>query len=217
MSVPAGAVIHAVAVDGSGNYTDCAAGSSTCAAASTGGGGGGGTTTPVLSLTPTTGGPRTITTARLSGFKPGETVYLYWDSTSTSPIASGLASSTGTLSRGFYIPQTTRGTHTVIAVGHTSGSTANATFTVTPRVTLSSIAGAHGIHDYLYAYGFTAGETITVHWTSATGTTLATGTATSTGSGTISFVVPTTPIGTYAVYAVGNNGSSASVTFRITS
>jgi uncharacterized protein YkwD len=216
LNLPAGTTLHAVAVDGSGNYTDCAIGSS-CQGGS--GGGGGGNPPPAntsINLSRSSGSPNSTVTVMGSGFSAGETVRITWDGTT---ITSTIASTTGSISRSFSVPQSTNGAHMVTATGQTSNSSAHAPFTVVPRATLYHTSAIHGTVDYATGYGFVAGETVTVHLGSATGIQLGgAGHASSTGTtGSISFTVPQKPVGIYTLYVVGaTSGAKATVRLSIT-
>jgi uncharacterized protein YkwD len=215
LSLPVGSTLHAVAVDGSGNYTDCATTSTNCL----GGNGGGGNPPPPntsINLSRSSGSPSSVVTVTGSGFSAGETVRIYWDSTL---LTSTTAGSAGSISRNISVPQTVRGSHTVSATGQTSGSSAQAPFTVVPRASLYRTSATHGMLDYAYGYGFAAGETVTVHLGSVTGTQLGSpGHASSSGStGAMSFTVPSKPVATYTLYLVGaSSGATATVRLSIT-
>lgn len=72
-------------------------------------------------LNPASGSGGTKVTLTCSGFQPGETVRLHWDSTSTFQKASFVASASGAGVGSFLVPDSTVGGHSVIAKGATSG------------------------------------------------------------------------------------------------
>lgn len=169
-----------------------------------------------ITLSPTEGAYNRLVTVTGSGFGATETVKVYWDSTATTPVTSATASG-GSFTATFNVPQATRGTHTVIAKGQTSGSTANQSFKVVSKVLLLHRSGTAGSANTATAYGFAASEIVNVYWNAPSGTSLGSGTATASGTATINFTVPTsaTP-GTYAVYAVGaTSGASAFQSFTV--
>jgi hypothetical protein len=57
-----------------------------------------------------------------SGFGPNDVVNLYWDSTASTPLGTVTADSSGAFSTMIRIPETTLGTHLLIAVDTTSGA-----------------------------------------------------------------------------------------------
>lgn len=210
-SLPVGATVHAVAVDGSGNFTDCAATASSCGSTSTNPPPSG---SAAVSLSVASGIPGSMVTASGSGFAASDSIKLYWDSASTTPIATTTASTSGTFTRGFVVPQSVNGSHTLIAVG-SSTKTASAPFKVLAKMTLSRASGTPGIAITVMASGFGSGEAIAVHWGSATGPQVGTGTAGSIGSANITFTVPQTVGGATRVYAVGTTSGSPSAPFTV--
>ena len=62
------------------------------------------------------------------------------------------------------VPQAIAGTHTLIAVGQTSGKTASTAFQVKPAITLVARVGTAGSRSALTGMGFGAGETVEVLW-----------------------------------------------------
>ncbi len=79
-------------------------------------------------LTPAAGPPTTATTLALSGFEIGEAVDVYLDTTAVKLVVAG---KTGAASVKLTVPASaTPGDHTVTAVGRSSGSAAQTTFTV---------------------------------------------------------------------------------------
>ncbi|MGH2442191.1 MAG: CAP domain-containing protein, partial [Chloroflexota bacterium] len=148
LNVSPQAVIHAVAVDGSGNYTDCFVGAAGCAGVNT-------NPTPSpsptpsptpspapsgsvsVSLNPAAGAPGTPVAASGSGYASREIVYLYLDQT-TRAFAGVYAATSGSFSRSFNIPSTSSGTHRIYAIGRSSGRSASTTLVVTVQVNRGS-------------------------------------------------------------------------------
>lgn len=153
-----------------------------------------------------------------ASFVAGESVKLYWDTTSGTPLATATASSTGSFTQAFFVPQTPGGAHTVIAVGQTSGQRAQAPVTIRASSFLSIGYGNPGDSVTLTGYGFTAGETVQVRWGSTSGAVVASGSAGATGSTTIPFTVPNVAAGNVAVYGVGaSSGGNYKTVFTVTS
>jgi outer membrane protein assembly factor BamB len=81
-----------------------------------------------LSVSPTSGPPTTLVTAKGTGFLGGERVSLSFDGTLIATVTAGGA---GGFSKGFTVGRSARpGQHTVKAVGKVSGRSATAVFTV---------------------------------------------------------------------------------------
>jgi hypothetical protein len=85
-----------------------------------------------MSLSPTGGPGQTNVTVSGSNFAQDEPVQVYWNSTTAPAIATTTASTTGTFSVTFRVPQQPSGSYSVIAVGQASGQSATAVFSLTP-------------------------------------------------------------------------------------
>lgn len=84
-----------------------------------------------LASSPASTPPGTSTTVVGTGFQVGETVNLYLDNTSGTPLATPVVGPHGNISIPVTIPQaTTPGSHTIIGVGQTSGQTFNTSISV---------------------------------------------------------------------------------------
>lgn len=158
-------------------------------------------------------------TVNISGklFAAGEQVNLYLDSTSTSPITTTTASSTGLITASFTLPQVVSGTHTVYAVGQTSNKLGVTALQVNPKIILTKATGAQGAAVSLAIYGFSGNDIVNVYWGSSTGTLLGSTPTNGQGtSGTINFTVPVVPAGTYTIYGVGQaSGETVTLPFKV--
>lgn len=77
-----------------------------------------------LSASPGTNAPGTNVTITGTGFQKNETVNLYWDSTSSIPLATTVANANGNISQSVILPSSaTPGSHSTIGVGQISGKT----------------------------------------------------------------------------------------------
>jgi hypothetical protein len=157
-------------------------------------------------------------------FAASEPVSLYLDTTTSTSLTSTTTDDAGTFTASFSVPQAISGTHTLRAVGQSSGLQASARFTILPGTTLLHYQGYKGTQDVLKGAGFAPYETVTGYWQTPSGTPFPI-TATTNGLGTfggsssfpgITFTVPLSPTGQYAVYAVGQtSGGVAHSTFTL--
>ena len=140
-----------------------------------------------------------------TGFLAGELVRVYWDSTTNIARASVSATSTGTVSGFFKIPEASSGTHSVFVTGNTSKYQTSGSVTVDANMSVTPTTAAVGVSPTVRMTGFGNGETLTLQWLS--GTTLVgpakVTTAASSGSKTITYTVPQTPAGAYTLRVTG--------------
>lgn len=151
---------------------------------------------------PTSGAVGKTASVTGSGFKSGEVVNVYWDSTTTTAVATTTASSGCAISTSFAVPAAVNGVHTIIAKGATSGASATVSFTVIAALTLQPTAAAVGKTVTVTGGGFAASQPVSLHWKTASGTLLASATTGTTGSFTVTIKVPKGTAGTYSVYGV---------------
>ncbi len=155
----------------------------------------------------------------LSGanFKSGETVKVYWDSTSGTLLNTLTANGSCAISGGMHVPAAVNGAHTLIAVGQTSGEPATHSFSVVARETLNPTSTADGAKVNVAVSGFKANQVVTVRWNTRDRPVLATVTTNGTGGATTSFnVPPSAASGHHSVFAVGTGGNpSANATLTI--
>ena len=133
-----------------------------------------------------------------SVFQAGETVSLYLDSTASTPFATVTAGDCS-VSTSFTVPEATYGSYSIIAVGQSSGRTGSTTFSILPTTRILSSGSTFG----LYGFGFGAGETVTVHLDSPTGTVV--GSAVANSKGSFSPVIFSKPSISHRLYAVGQS------------
>ncbi|MGH2548241.1 MAG: hypothetical protein ACRDHN_02570, partial [Thermomicrobiales bacterium] len=166
--------------------------------------------TPVISISPTSGRTATVVTVTGQGYRPGESVQIYLDSTGSTGtlLKTVTASSSGIFSTTVTVPHTTGGDHLIIGKGVSSGSKPSRTFTITQSLSLSASTGAPGATVRVTLRGFHSGEPITLTWDTVDGLPLGTVTASSTGSAAGSFTVPGGVNGLHRIVA---NGSVAAI------
>jgi len=146
-----------------------------------------------------------------SVFQAGETVSLYLDSTSSTSFATVTATGGCALASSFTVPEGTYGSHSIIAVGQSSGQTGSAPFSINPTTRILSSGSTFG----LYGFGFGAGETVTVRFDSPTGTVV--GSAVANSKGSFSPVIFSKPSISHRLYAVGQStGATAYSLYVVT-
>jgi hypothetical protein len=156
------------------------------------------------------------------GFSAGETVSVRYfvNSTSSTLIGTGAASSNGTATISFAIPASVYGAHKIDVIGGSSGGKGTTSFSVAPSVTLIPNATSAGETFGVSLRGYGARESVQITLVS-TGALLGTLTASSSGSTTAGgspITVPATVApGTYEVRAQGaSTNAAASATLSVT-
>ena len=170
-----------------------------------------------VSLAPAAGTVGTDLSVGVGGFGAGETVNLFWDGATTA-WATKAADAAGALSVNATVPYLGAGAHTLHARGASSGTTASATYTVQPALSLSPGGGAAGATATAYASGFAPGQPIALAWNktaTAAGVPLCAGTVAANGTFSCPFTVPTAPGAAYPVAAAGG-GATATAPFQVT-
>ncbi len=155
------------------------------------------------------------------GFAPAEALAVYWDMTGTTPLTTVTTTPSRTFGVTITVPQAISGTHTVIAVGQTSGLSATTALRVLPYVHLTPYEGPSGSGVLAVGAGFGAGQSVALHWNTPTGPVLGTTTTSAQGSfggaTAISFRVPAARLGTHLLFATGPGGAVQALTlFRVT-
>src|SRR5215831_1248050 len=164
-----------------------------------------------LALSSQQGPPGTSVTATGTGFRPGETVQVFFNG---AQVGAPVADTAGMFNATFTIPNLANGNYQVDAKGQTSGDTASAPFTVGgASVTLNTYSGPVGTNLTATGSGFPAGDTVRVVFA---GSLLDTQTANTTGSVTSNFAIPRVASGVYLVVMNGRTGVSASAAFTVT-
>jgi hypothetical protein len=123
------------------------------------------------------------------------TYYICWDSRTAANVKEAFtATMAGSYEVAFYLPEATKGNHTVYLVDNTYAEKANATYEVLPSVKIDPEEGPVGTNVTLNGYGFTASQNIQIKFKD---TVIQTTTANAVGSWTISYTIPSTPSGGY--------------------
>lgn len=166
--------------------------------------------TATLTVNPTSGSYNQTIALSGSNFGNSETVNVYLDSVATSPIAITSSDNSGTIGSSFSTPQATSGSHTIIAVGQTSGITASSSFQVKSITSLQHTSGISKSQNAINGYGYAGNETVKAYWKTQGGLLLGTSTTNSQGTSTINFTVPSSTNGNYNVYLVGQSSGIVS-------
>jgi hypothetical protein len=141
---------------------------------------------------------------------PG-TYYICWDSlTAAGVVGTFIATTAGSRTLEFYLPEATKGNHTVYLADSTYASKASATFEVFPSVKIAPEEGPVGTNVTLNGYGFAASQGIQVEFMNDKSEVIAiagTTTAGAKGSWTASYTIPATPAGGYTFEIEAKEGT----------
>ncbi len=166
-------------------------------------------------ISPNSGPPGSTATVSGSGFTPGATVRVLWDSLSGPQIGSNTADGSGNLpNTSVTIPAATAGSYNVFASDGTNS--ASTTFTIPFSLNLNPSSGAPGSSVAVSGSGYAAGEIVSVAWDTLSNQ-LATATADGHGSFSASLTVPANAAaGNHVVLAAGQNSHfSQATTFTV--
>lgn len=166
---------------------------------------------PALTLSRASGKYGTTVTITGTDFGASEPISLYLDLTGTAPLSHTTSLTSGAFVDTFSVPQAISGTHSLIALGASSGLTATVPFTILPAAVLLHAQGTGGAKNVLYGTGFGPSELVRGYWNKQPFTVTATTTAL--GSFGLSFTVPFSPAGAYAVYGVGQSSKAFGLAF----
>ena len=153
------------------------------------------TPSPACSISPSVATVGSSLPLVCSGFRSGERVNFYLDSTSSSPLTGATASSTGVINWGITVPPTRGGSHTVIAVGNAGTPSLRVGLTVLPSLSRSPAGGPPGAWVTVTAQGFGANETIKLNWNSPYGLTLSRFPTDGVGTGRVRIQIPRDTLG----------------------
>ncbi len=164
------------------------------------------TSTPTaayLAVTPSTTSAGQTLTVKGAGYARSEQVKLYWDSTTTSSVATAKTTSSGSFTTKLTVPALPAGAHTVIAVGQTSGTSTTAAVQVTPAIVLQTTSGAPGLGDSVTGSGFAPDETVNLSWDATGGPSLGSAMTDQTGSfASTGITIPTATYGSHTIYGL---------------
>jgi len=155
-----------------------------------------------LQLSASSGTVGSTVTVSGSGYTSGETVRIYWNSTSSTPLATVTASG-GAFSVSITVPELPRGSYQIIARGATSGKQEAAPFAVAPSLSRTPTSGPAGTQVSVTVRGFGANEQVRLTWISATGQVLGTATTNALGTGSTTITIPSSPVGSYDYVGTG--------------
>lgn len=147
-------------------------------------------------------------TAAGSGFNANETVNLYFDSATGSPVATATAAGNGTFSKTFPVPTLPGGAHSVIAKGAASGKQATAPFRIYASVSRDPYTGPAGTQVLVTVRGFAANENVRLNFDSNTGALLGTAATGATGVGSATVRMPEASNGWHDYLATGQTGGA---------
>ena len=143
-----------------------------------------------------------------------EAIGISYDSNVINLTGNGVTSSNGTFGPAkITIPPGTAGQHIIIVSGNSSGTKAQATFTVKPKITIAPTSGASGTPIKISGSGF--GNQLYVTPTFG-GDSLTSGRTDGNGSFTFNIAALKKPAGSYVIAATDENGNSDQASFLIT-
>jgi outer membrane protein assembly factor BamB len=150
------------------------------------------------------------------GYSPGELVNILWDYSGPATgtlVTSMHAGTSGTLSGSFNVPSVTNGTYTVAAVGATSNSVTQNTFTVGNGLAVSPTATSPGSSVTATGTGYQNNESVTFYLDSTAGSILGTASADASGNVSSTITIPNAAApGNHNVIGVGQISSASFTT-----
>ncbi|MGN6483362.1 MAG: SH3 domain-containing protein, partial [Thermomicrobiales bacterium] len=155
-----------------------------------------------LQISPTSGSVGGTLAVSGSGYTSGESVRIYWNSTSSSPLATVTASG-GSFSTTITVPETPRGSYQVIARGASSGKQESSPFSVAPSLSRTPTGGPSGTQVSVTGRGYGANEQVQLRWGNTSGQVLGTFTTNALGTGTTTIVIPAANVGSYDYVGTG--------------
>ncbi len=167
---------------------------------------------PGSSLSPTSGPVGAMVNITGQGYAPNELVNVFWNYTGpgtgtiVTHINAGIA---GTISSYFHSPANTNGGYTVAAVGTTSNSVTQNTFTLANGLAMDPTNTSPGSSATVSGTGYQSNESVAFYLDTTSGSTLYTATSDASGNVSATFTVPalTTP-GIHSIIGVGNTSGT---------
>jgi len=147
-----------------------------------------------------------------TGFGNRVWVSLYWDGNYWTRVSTNTAGSF--LMNPVNVPEMPYGWHTLTATD-TSGNTASTMLFILPAIVINPDTAHYGDSIRYTCTGFSADALLRVYIDSTANLVAETYTS-SAGSATGTFILPSLPFGTHNVFAVDENGASASTTITVT-
>lgn len=169
---------------------------------------------PSITISTSSGNVGDSITINGTAFKPSSTITLIWDGADTSTTTT--SSSTGTFSLPFTIPEDVYGSHTIGAHDADNNSAPTKTFTISPKINISSSSGPVGTQITVSGNGFDGSSTITLTW-DGTDTSRTTSSNAAGSFSSLSYTIPTTTGGAHNINTHDSAGhTAANVVFTIT-
>ena len=128
------------------------------------------------------------------GYAANETVHIIWNYTGPNTgnnVADLTAGYSGTIRGNFIVPTAANGAYTVAAIGATSTSITQNTFTLNKSLAANPSSNSPGQSITAVGTGFQANESVKLYWNNTSGTPLATTSADSNGSISQAVTIPT--------------------------
>jgi hypothetical protein len=173
---------------------------------------------PHCLVTPALASVDQVLVINCNGFSNGEQVDLFWGSLNTKAKLTLTATSTGTVTGSFKVPEAGSGIHYVIAEGKSSHKVAYGAIQVIPRISIIPNIGKVGSNVTVTAHGYAAGETVrfSFYKSATVGTHMTSAPADKYGRAAASFVVPASELGGHKIAGRGAiSGLTASRTYTV--
>jgi hypothetical protein len=172
---------------------------------------------PRIVIDPIQGRTGTIVTVTGSGYQPGETIELRWNSSSTGAplLGTAIANNAGAFTKDVTVPNVVGGAYRIVGKGLSSNRNPTRTFTVTPSAGSNLSAVEPGDDVRLTVRGFQAGERIEIYFDSVTGTPLTAVTTNSIGVAAVTVTIPNAVNGAHTLIAVGGATSAPPVAITL--
>ena len=152
------------------------------------------------------------------GFATGETVNVFWTASggSGTKLASAVAGYSGDVHCAFPVPHTSKGTYTLTAIGASSNTTIQHTFTIANGIAASPSSNEPGQTIAVNGTGFQAKETVNVYWDTTSSTPVTNVIASLDGNMQALFPISTKLVpGTHEIIAVGKVSGRSFTTSEI--
>lgn len=168
---------------------------------------------PASSLNLSTGPVGVSVKVTGKGYAPSETIHIMWNYTGPGTgalVATGKAGFSGTVAIHFNVPAAANGAYTVAAVGVSSTSVTQNTFTLANGLISNPPSSSPRTSITATGSGYQASESVKLYWDSTSGTALATATADAKGniSQTVSLPASATP-GPHSLIGVGQTSNTS--------
>jgi hypothetical protein len=157
-----------------------------------------------IKASPTSGQVGSSASVTGTGFGAGETVRIYLDSASSTPIGAVVATSVGSFAATITVPNASGGDHRFIARGMSTGRLTATAFRVTPSLQRTPYSGTPGTAVTVTVRGFGAYESVRLNWDTASGQYLGAAQTNAAGTGATTIRIPQASVGWHDYVGTGS-------------